>query len=80
MNLAFLILKEKQKASTQTKIGFSHEVFKLCCKLDCLDVWLKTQRDKENPLKTIKRLVESYYLKKDIAKCQASQSMFNTVL
>ena len=75
-NLAFMVLEQAKKLSPNTKMGFSHEVFTICCKLNCLDVWLKIRRPKENPLMTIKRLIVAHYLEKDIVKFQTSQTMF----
>ena len=75
-----MILRQRQKTSPNVKVGFRHEVFKLCCKHNCLDVWLKLRQHKENPLNTIKRRVVSYYLAKDHIRCRNSLSMFYSLL
>ena len=79
-NLAFSICMQKRKQIPRYKFGFIHEVFQLCCKLDCLDVWLKIRRPKENPLKTIRRVVVAHYLRKDITKSLTSTCMYNSLL
>ena len=67
-NLAFCILRFTRKNLNATKVGFAHEIFMLCKKLNCLNVWLKLRKEKENPLNTIKKLVESHYLRIDLQR------------
>ena len=59
-NLAFSLYNQKKNELHKTKIGFTHEVFTLCRKLNCLDVWLKISKPKENPLAKISRFVVSH--------------------
>ena len=77
-NLAFCILNYKQKHIANSKIGYIHEVFKLCRKYNCLDVWLKIRRPMENPSNSIKRSVEQYYLEIDYQKCLTSPCMYSS--
>ena len=79
-NLAFSILKYTREELHTRKIGFIHEVFKLCQKHNCLYVWLKIKRPKENPLETIRRTVEQNCLKKDQAVCLASTCIYSSSL
>ena len=77
-NLAAVILNFKRKEFHTSKIGLIHEVFKLCRKHNCLDVWLKIRRPKENPLNSIKRAVELHYLKTDQEKCLQSTCTYSS--
>ena len=47
-NMAASLVKLMRKEFSSTKVGFVREVFKLCRKHNCLDVWLKIRRPKEN--------------------------------
>ena len=78
-NLASSILKYKKEES-HIKVGFIHEVYKLCLKYDCLNVWLKIRRPKENILNSIRSAVESFYLKKDLQKCCESSCMYTSII
>ena len=66
-NLAFSILKHKKQES-HTKVGFIHEVYKRCLKHNCLNMWLKISRPKENTLNTVSRAVESFSINRDVKK------------
>ena len=78
-NLAFSILKFKKEES-HTKVGFIHEVHKLCLKHNCLNVWLKISRPKENTLKTISRAVESFYINRDLQKCCETTCLYTSLI
>ena len=79
-NPAFKILKHNIANLSNSKVGFAHEVYNLCGKLNCLDVWLKLRRHKENPLNTIRRVVEAHYLKADFEKCVNIPCLFTSLL
>ena len=76
-NLAYSILKYTRNELHTKKIGFIHEVFKICQKHNCLDVWLKIKRPKENPLEKIRRIIELNYLTKDHAVCLTSTCVYS---
>ena len=76
-NLAVLVYRYKRDFFFETDSGFLHEVFTICCKLNCLDIWNGFCAPKENPLSKIKRIVEQYYLTKDIAVARASKSLYS---
>ena len=78
-NLAFSLYEFKRKELHKTKVGFTHEVFKLCCKLNCLDLWFKMCIPKEDPLSHIKRLVVSHYLRLDVLRCQSLPSVYTSI-
>ena len=79
-NPAYSLLKYKRNNYHEPKVGFVHEVFKICCKHNCLDVWLGISRPKENPMNTIRKVVEHSYLKDDLLKIQTSQCMYVSLL
>ena len=79
-NPAFSILKHTRANLSNSKVGFAHEVYNLCGKLNCLDIWLTLRRHKENPLNTIKRIVETHYLKADIEKSVTTPCLFISLL
>ena len=63
-----------------TKVGFVHEVYNLSLKYDCLDVWLRISRPKENKLNSIRKSVEAFHLTRDMKKCCASQCMYTSLI
>ena len=79
-NPAFSILKHTRANLSNSKVGFAHEVYNLCGILNCLDIWLKFNRHKENQLNTIRRVIETHYLKADIEKCVNTPCMFTSLL
>ena len=79
-NPAFKILKHNIANLSNSKVGFAHEVYNLCGKLDCLDIWLKLSRHKENPLNTMRRVIATHYLKADIEKCVNTPCLFTSLL
>ena len=66
-NIAYAILKYQRRFFLESNVGFVHEIFNICCKYQCLDVWHLKCKPKENKLATIRRIVEAYHLKKDLA-------------
>ena len=67
-NLTRTILNYKRRFFLESNVGYIHEIFNICCKYDCFDVWHLRRNKKENKLETIRRIVEAYHVKKDIAK------------
>ena len=78
-NMAFSLYNQKKNELHKTKVGFTHEVFTLCRKLNCLDVWLKLRKHKENPLTKIRKIVTSHYLKLDVLRCQSLTSIYTSL-
>ena len=78
--LASCILEQNRKNVNNFKVGFAHEVFSLCGKLNCYDVWLKLRKPKENPMNTIRKLVEKHYLDKDLEKCAQTSCMYTNIV
>ena len=75
-SLAAQIYRYKRDNFLETDKGFLHEVFTICCKLDCLDIWHGICAPKENPLIRIKKIVQRYYFKRDMAVARASQCLY----
>ena len=46
--------------------GYIHEVFNLSCKYGVIDLWHGISAQKENPLNRIRKIVQSYHMKKDM--------------
>ena len=67
-NYAHIILNYKRRFFLESNVGFVHEIFNICCKYDCLDVWHLKREPKENKFATIRRIVEAYHVQKDLAK------------
>ena len=65
-NLTHLLYKELRKKFLDGPVGYTHEIFNICCKYDRIDLWHGTCPPKINPLARIKRIVEQHNLKKDI--------------
>ena len=79
-NPALSIFQHSRANLSNYKVGFAHEVYNLCGKLNCLDVLLKLPRRNENPLNTIRRVVETHYLSADIEKCMSTPCLFTSLL
>ena len=64
-NAAHQIYKGLREKFLQGNQGFVHEIFNLCSKYNRMDIWHGLCPDKVNPLLRIKKIVETYHLKKD---------------
>ena len=67
------IILYKKKRIFQVNVGFTMEIFNLCCKLGQISFWHGIHRGIENPLNSIKRAVTAYYLKKDLTTALSKQ-------
>ena len=70
------------KRDTSSKIGYCHSIFNLCCKYNCLNVWLgilKSRNSKINPSNEIRRIVEASCFKLDLKKALESQCLYTTL-
>ena len=52
----------------------------MCLKHNCLNVWLKISRQKENTLNTIRRAVESFYINRDLKKCCETSCLYTSLI
>ena len=63
----------------QAKLGFVHEVFKLCGKYNHMNVWLGFKTPKVNPVREIRRVVEKFHYKKDLEKYSLTNCLYTTL-
>ena len=67
---------------TSSSFSYCSEIFKLCSRYDCLNVWLGIsiiKANKINPLNEIRRILEASSFKKDLKKALESQCLYTTL-
>ena len=62
-----------------SNLGFVSEIFKLCCKYNHLNVWVRICRPKINPLREIRSIVEEFWYKKDLQKALQTNCLCTTL-
>ena len=76
------VYKVRRQRFLSSNKGFLHEVFRLCCKYDCINIWhgicpSKMELQKINPLNWIKRVVTRHNLAIDIQKAKSKESAYS---
>ena len=65
-NVAHLLYEEMRKKFLEGAVGYVHEIFNICCKYACMDIWHGRCPRKVNPYARIRRIVEGYHLQEDL--------------
>ena len=65
-NFALDIYKYRRSQFFESNIGYTHEIFNLCCEYKIMWVWHGTIISKLNPLTQIKNHIVKYHLKRDL--------------
>ena len=73
------IILFKKKRIFQVNVGFTMEIFNLCCKIGNISFWHGIHRGTVNPLNSIKRVITTYYLKKDLATAMSKHCFFTNL-
>ena len=72
----------RRKRIFSFNVGFTMEIFNLCCKIGKISFWHGTHRGNEshgrnaNPLNAIKRAVTAYHLDKDLSTARSKDNLF----
>ena len=82
-NIAHVVYKGLRKNFLRGSVGYVHEIFNICCKYDRMDIWHGMVSNKValkvNPLARIKRMVQTYHLKKDLGTARKSTCFYATL-
>ena len=78
-NIPNIIISFKKKRIFQENVGFTMEIFNLCCKIGHILFWHGIHRGIENPLNSIKRTINAYYLNKDLTVAMSKRCSFTTL-
>ena len=71
-NVAHLLYEEMRKKFLEGAVGYVHEIFNICCKYACMDIWHGRCPRKVNPYARIRRIVEAYHLQEDLEVIRGS--------
>ena len=78
-NVAHILYKEMRKKFLEGAVGYVHEVFNICCKYACMDIWQGKCPNKVNPYARIRRIVEAYHLQSDLGVLRGSTCAYATI-
>ena len=78
-NIAHEVYIGLRKNFLQGAVGYVHEIFNICCKYDRMDIWHGICPRKINPLARIRKIVETYHLKKDVEAAQKSACAYTAL-
>ena len=82
-SFALDIYKFKRGRFLESNIGYTHEIFNICCKYNILwvwhGIWNSMKTPKENPLARIKREIVRYHLKKDIEAAKKINCIYTSL-
>ena len=79
------LISYRKKRIFSFNVGFTMEIFNLCCKIGKISFWHGTHRGNEslgrnaNPLNAIKRAVTAYHLNKDLTLARSKDNLFTTL-
>ena len=76
-NIAHVVYKEIRKKFLEGAFGYIHEIFNICCKYRCIDIWHGKCPKTINPLAQIRRIVEAHQLQLDLQILHQSNSAYS---
>ena len=77
--LAHEIYLFKRNHFLQSNVGFVHEVFNICCKYDCMDIWHGLCPKGVSPKTMIKKRIEAYHYKEDLKKADKTKCLYTSL-
>ena len=78
-NAAHQIYKGMRANFLEGNVGYTHEIFNLCCKYERMDLWHGRCPDKVNPLSRIRKIVEAFQLKKDMETANKGNCIYRKI-
>ena len=78
-NIAFKIYKKRRENFFSTRMGFTHEVFNLCCKYNVIDFWHGKLPKNVLPGNYIKNKVKKYHLARELEIARSKSCGFTDV-
>ena len=84
-NICKKIVSHRKRTILEFNVGFTMEIFKLCCKIGHISFWHGIHRGNANlsmalnPLNSIKKAVTTYYLNKDLSIARSKDCLFRTL-
>ena len=60
-------------------IGLGHQLFKICCKYNAINIWHETIPEKLNPLRNIKKIILTANLRNDLRLGRAHTCSYSTI-
>ena len=79
-NVAHLLYEEMRKKFLEGAVGYVHEIFNICCKYACMDIWHGKCPRKVNPYARIRRIVEAYHLQEDLEVLRRSTCAYAALI
>ena len=76
-NIAHVVYKEIRKKFLEGAFGYIHEIFNICCKYRCIDIWHGKCPKAINPLAHIRRIVEAHQLQLDLEILRKSNCAYS---